>query len=424
MASSETIIQVQDVHKRYRLGTISSDLLTDELKAGWARLRGRSDPRLLVDDQAAQRQGEYFWSLRGVSFDVRRGEVLGIIGRNGAGKSTLLKLLSRITLPTKGAIRMRGKVTSLLEVGTGFHPELTGRENIFLNGTIMGMRRADVVRHLDEIIAFSGIENHIDTPIKRYSSGMKVRLGFAVAAHLDPDILILDEVLAVGDAEFQRKCLGKMREVSSTEGRTVLFVSHNMAAVKSLCERTIVLEKGRTTFSGDSTSAINYYMKGDAEVDNYRHFGTAYDTDDMKLTALYLNPVGEGYDALLDEYDEVELHVLIDIKRNADRRRITFLLTNDDGVDLFTLSNGRTDAVLQDGPNHLVCTFPQGFLNVGGYHLSFYLLEDTRTVFTERDILTFHVQEGQRAMGRWMGREPGFIKPRFNWARLNGSDHG
>lgn len=414
----DVVVRVEDVHKRYRLGTIGRTALADEIKSVFARSMGRPDPRSQITAPGeSQKQGEYFWSLRGVDFEVRRGDILGIIGRNGAGKSTLLKLLSRISHPTKGTISMRGKVTSLLEVGTGFHPELSGRENIFLNGTIMGMRKADVARHLDEIIAFSGIEHHIDTPIKRYSSGMKVRLGFAVAAHLDPDILILDEVLAVGDAEFQKKCLGKMKEVSAKEGRTVLFVSHNMAAVKSLCQSAILLEKGEVRYNGDTAGAVNSYLKGDADVDNYRHFGDAYNTVDFKLIEVRLNPKGRSYEEPLDEYDEVEVHIRLEVKQAADRRKINFVLSNEEGIEYFTFSNGRSDAQLRPGLNHLICTFPKGFLNVGGYHLSFFLIEDNaRTVFREDDILAFHIQEGKRAVGSWLGREPGFIKPRFQWS--------
>ena len=228
------MVQVQGVGKRYRLGTINRQQLTDDVKAWTARLLGRPDPTVPVGAQVyPQRIGEDFWALRDVSFEVRRGEVVGIVGHNGAGKSTMLKLLSRITLPTEGTIKMRGKISSLLEVGTGFHPELTGRDNIYLNGAILGMRKTEVNAKLDEIIAFSGIQHHIDTPVKRYSSGMRVRLGFAVAAHLEPEILIVDEVLSVGDAEFQRKSMGKMKD-SAASGRTVLFVSHNMTAMRAL----------------------------------------------------------------------------------------------------------------------------------------------------------------------------------------------
>ncbi len=241
---SDTVIQVERLSKRYRLGTIGTGTLSHDLNRWWARVRGRPDPAAKIGQGRKADDEDFVWALRDVSFEVNRGEVLGIIGRNGAGKSTLLKILSRVTAPTAGEVRIRGRIASLLEVGTGFHPELTGRENIFLNGAILGMNKAEILRKFDEIVAFSEVEKFIDTPVKRYSSGMYVRLAFAVAAHLEPEILIVDEVLAVGDAEFQKKCLGKMGEAAG-RGRTVLFVSHNMHAISELCTRVILMEGGR-----------------------------------------------------------------------------------------------------------------------------------------------------------------------------------
>lgn len=254
--TSDPVIVVEGISKYYRLGaTIKHDTLRDAVSSGLGSLfaRGRSD--------AAKKSAEGFWALKDVSFSVREGEVVGIIGRNGAGKSTLLKILSRITDPTHGVARLRGRVASLLEVGTGFHPELSGRENIFLNGAILGMRKEEIRRKFDEIVEFAEIERFLDTPVKRYSSGMYVRLAFAVAAHLDPEILIVDEVLAVGDAAFQKKCLGRMGDVSKS-GRTVLFVSHNMAAVENLCKKCMFIDKGRLTYIGETSEAISRYMEG------------------------------------------------------------------------------------------------------------------------------------------------------------------
>ena len=237
-----TAISVEKLSKLYRLGVIGTGTFYGDLKSWWARQRGVSDPYKKVDDiDHGNRDGEIVWALRDVDFSVNQGEGLGIIGRNGAGKSTLLKILSKVTAPTSGIVKVKGKIASLLEVGTGFHPELTGRENIFLNGAILGMNRAEVTRKFDEIVDFSGVEKFIDTPVKRYSSGMYVRLAFAVAAHLEPDILVVDEVLAVGDAEFQKKCLGKMSDVT-TQGRTVLFVSHNMASISAFCQRVLLMD--------------------------------------------------------------------------------------------------------------------------------------------------------------------------------------
>jgi lipopolysaccharide transport system ATP-binding protein len=413
----QLVIKVEDLHKHYRLGVTGATQLNDEIRALVARVRGRTDPRHSVDEEGrGMNTKKDFWALRGVDFQVRQGETLGIIGRNGAGKSTLLKLLSRITLPTKGSIKLRGRISSLLEVGTGFHQELTGMENIYLNGAILGMRKHEIKAKLDEIIAFSGIEHHIDTPLKRYSSGMKVRLGFAVAAHLEPEILIVDEVLAVGDADFQKKCLGKMRDVSSNDGRTILFVSHSMAAVKSLCERTIVLEKGRVKYEGETASAINYYMKGDSETMNRRHFGEEFNTPEIHVQEIRLQGEGHEPEVPLDEFQAIELHVICNIKRNADRRRLIFRLNSEEGVTIFAFSHARAGVPLKDGINHLVCSLPKGFLNIGSYYLTMLLVEDPATLIMQvDDIMNFHVQEGPRALGAWMGRRAGYIKPEFPW---------
>ena len=256
-----SVISIENISKSYRLGQIGTGTFAHDLNAWWARLRGRPNPQLRVGDvDHGNRLGEEIWALRDISFDVGRGEVLGIIGRNGAGKSTLLKILSRVTAPTSGRVRARGRVASLLEVGTGFHPELTGRENVYLNGAILGMNRGEIARKFDEIVDFSGVEKFIDTPVKRYSSGMYVRLAFAVAAHLEPEILVVDEVLAVGDAEFQKKCLGKMGEVSK-DGRTVLFVSHNMVAVNKLCAQSMWIDRGVLKSIGLTNDIVDLYSR-------------------------------------------------------------------------------------------------------------------------------------------------------------------
>ncbi|MFI5205109.1 MAG: ABC transporter ATP-binding protein, partial [Flavobacteriales bacterium] len=259
--SAEKIITVSNVSKKYRLGVFGANTLGDQLKSWWARIRKKPNPLGKVGQGETKRSdGKEFWALRDINFEVNRGEVVGIIGKNGAGKSTLLKILSNISAPTTGEIRMQGRIASLLEVGTGFHPELTGRENVFLNGAILGMSKAEIQKKFNEIVEFSGIEHHIDTPVKRYSSGMKVRLGFAVAAHLEPEILVIDEVLAVGDVEFQNKCIGKMQDVANA-GRTVLFVSHNMSAVRNICSRAIVLTEGNKAFDGSVDDGIAFYLE-------------------------------------------------------------------------------------------------------------------------------------------------------------------
>ncbi|MCE3227910.1 MAG: Teichoic-acid-transporting ATPase [Bacteroidetes bacterium] len=264
---SDIVLSAENISKQYRLGQLGTGTVSHDLNRWWHRMRGKPDPYLKVgdvNDRSKTASGEYVWSLSDISFNVQRGEVLGIIGKNGAGKSTLLKILSQVTAPTTGVIKIKGRIASLLEVGTGFHPDLTGRENVFLNGAILGMTKTEIKRKLDEIVDFSGVARYIDTPVKRYSSGMMVRLGFAVAAHLEPEILIVDEVLAVGDAEFQKKCLGKMKDVSS-EGRTVLFVSHNMGVMNNLCSRIILLDKGRVERAGLPGEIISHYLMGGAE---------------------------------------------------------------------------------------------------------------------------------------------------------------
>jgi lipopolysaccharide transport system ATP-binding protein len=256
----DTVIKVDGLSKQYRYGVIGHGTLYKDLESWWARFRGKEDPNVRMTEHIGPGlDGERFWALRDISFEVQQGEVLGIIGRNGAGKSTLLKILSRVTTPTKGVAKIKGRISSLLEIGTGFHQELTGRANIYLNGAILGMTKAEISRKFDEIVDFSGLEKFIDTPVKRYSSGMYVRLAFAVAAHLEPEILLIDEVLAVGDVEFQKKCLGKMGAVARG-GRTILFVSHNIAAIRSLCRRTILLGKGELLMDSPTDQTVAHYL--------------------------------------------------------------------------------------------------------------------------------------------------------------------
>ena len=256
-------IKVENLSKAYQLGEIGTGTISRDLERYWAKIRGKEDPFLRIgetNDRSKKGESDIVWSLKDINFEINQGDAVGIIGRNGAGKSTLLKILSRVTSPTTGNIKVKGRIASLLEVGTGFHPELTGRENIFLNGAILGMRKAEIKKHFDAIVDFAGVERYIDTPVKRYSSGMYVRLAFAVAAHLESEILVVDEVLAVGDAEFQKKCLGKMGDLSKGEGRTVLFVSHNMGAVKQLCNSGIWLQNGKVSSHDDVQKCIKDYL--------------------------------------------------------------------------------------------------------------------------------------------------------------------
>ena len=270
-----TAIEFENISKQYRLGLVSTKTLSHDIRRFWiTNVLGKEDPYLKIgetNDRSTKGSSEYVWALRDINFKVEQGDVVGIIGKNGAGKSTLLKLLSKVTGPTTGTIRAKGRIGSLLEVGTGFHSEMTGRENIFLNGAILGMTKQEIARKLDEIVDFSGCERYIDTPVKRYSSGMMVRLGFAVAAHLDPEILVVDEVLAVGDAEFQKKAIGKMQDVSKGEGRTVLFVSHNMASVQRLCHTGILLENGTIKYTGGISDTIHTYLEDSVKQNEYKN---------------------------------------------------------------------------------------------------------------------------------------------------------
>jgi len=417
------IIKVSNISKQYRLGQVGTGTISHDLNRWWYRVRGKEDPYLRIgdeNDRSKKGESEYAWALRNINFEVKQGEVLGIIGRNGAGKSTLLKILSRTTAPTTGQIKIKGRVASLLEVGTGFHPELTGRENVFLNGAILGMGRAEIKNKFEEIVDFSGVAKYIDTPVKRYSSGMYVRLAFGVAAYLESEILIVDEVLAVGDVEFQKKALGKMKDISSGEGRTVLFVSHNMAAVKSLCEGGIVLENGKVKYIGNSTDAVTMYLKGSSESQNCKIFDAHYDTNDFKLIEISFNPRGQTSDIALDEFHEIDINIKIDIKKNGSRRQITLVLNSEEGEPVFAFTHLSSGVLLKDGFNHLVCMFPKGFLNIGSYYLTFYLIEDSReAIFVEKDIISFDIHEGGRALGTWLGKEPGYIKPIFNWQNIS-----
>lgn len=262
----EIAVKIDHVSKEYRLGAIGGGTLQGDLQSWWAHIRGKEDPNSIIGSDTNVKRGERFKALDDVSFEVKKGEAVGIIGHNGAGKSTLLKLLSRVTAPTDGTIAYNGRIASMLEVGTGFHPELTGRENVYMNGAILGMTKAEIAKKFDQIVEFAEMEKFIDTPVKRYSSGMYVKLAFSVAAHLDSDIMVMDEVLAVGDMKFQQKCLGRMGDAANSEGRTVLYVSHNMNTIRQLCKRCIVMEHGRVIFDGDTEEAISIYMENSAEL--------------------------------------------------------------------------------------------------------------------------------------------------------------
>ena len=325
---SNIVIKAEDISKQYRLGLVGTGTVRDDMKRWWYNVRGKDDPFLKIgeaNNRAIKGESDYVWSLRDINFEINQGDSVGIIGRNGAGKSTLLKILSQVTQPTTGKIYTKGRIASLLEVGTGFHPEMTGRENIFLNGAILGMRKHEIKRKFDEIVDFSGVERYIDTPVKRYSSGMYVRLAFAVAAHLESEILIVDEVLAVGDAEFQKKCLGKMNDVSKGEGRTVLFVSHNMAAVKSLCTRGILLQNGKVIYQGSTDNTLNAYLLNQS--DGQELSKLIYDLDEQKEAQILKIELKDQDDTPMDEYftdQDIYIHITIQNKFKQANARLNF----------------------------------------------------------------------------------------------------
>lgn len=416
----DIILKAENISKQYRLGQVGTGTLSHDLNRWWHKIRGKQDPYLKIgdiNDRSVKGSSEYVWALQDINFEVGRGEVLGIIGKNGAGKSTLLKILSKVTAPTTGSIKSRGRIASLLEVGTGFNGEMTGRENIFLNGAILGMTKKEITSKLDEIIEFSGCERYIDTPVKRYSSGMTVRLAFAVAAFLEPEILVIDEVLAVGDAEFQKKAIGKMQDISKGEGRTVLFVSHNMAAVKSLCTKGIVLEHGKVVLNDNIDKAVSYYLGGNGtERSNSKKF-ERFNNQIFSLKEIGLQNEGKSFDEPLVENQKIELLTnVVFHTHDAHRYHITYHLHNEEGESLFSFSNSSSGVELKTGQNILKCIFPLNFFQSGNFCLTIFIVEDKRkSIFKENDVINFTVVDGGRDLGVYMGREPGFIRPEFEW---------
>jgi lipopolysaccharide transport system ATP-binding protein len=376
---SNTAIKVENLSKIYRLGEIGTGTISRDMERWFkTKVLKQEDPFLKIgetNDRANKGMSDIVYSLQDINFEINQGDAVGIIGRNGAGKSTLLKILSRVTTPTTGRINIKGRVASLLEVGTGFHPELTGRENIYLNGAILGMRKREIDRKLDEIIDFSGVERYIDTPVKRYSSGMYVRLAFAVAAHLESEILIVDEVLAVGDAEFQKKCLGKMGEVSKGEGRTVLFVSHNMASIKSLCSRALLLEYGTIKTHGGIEDVVNLYFNDFNTNDRYILFHSDSTKSKRGIVLNYIKILDANNDLHLPLSNENE--VIIEISYSLDREfkdlRISMDLMSADGVIIlvtsdFTFQNERR--IRKAGHYKSRCIFPREFFNSTNYFVA------------------------------------------------------
>jgi len=391
-----TAIEFNNISKQYRLGLVSTRTISHDLNRWWAmNIRGKEDPYLKIgdtNDRSTKGESDYVWALRDIDFKVEQGDVLGIIGKNGAGKSTLLKILSKVTTPTTGTIKARGRIASLLEVGTGFHPEMTGRENIYMNGAIMGMSKAEITRKLDEIVDFSGVERYLDTPVKRYSSGMTVRLGFAIAAHLDPEILVVDEVLAVGDAEFQKKAIGKMQDVSRGEGRTVLFVSHNMASLRMLCNRGILIDKGSVFSDGGINEICDLYLKQSITHDNVTSQWSQKFDSSKAFQLLESNIKGENDNkSTLFSCDEdilLELDVFLQQKVPGLYGYLEIQKTDGTSVwvsDSNDLINNKLER-LEMGENKIRLTIPKRTLAAGEYLA--YLNFTSDFSFTNRNIDT------------------------------------
>jgi lipopolysaccharide transport system ATP-binding protein len=427
---SNTVISVEKISKEYRLGQIGGGTLREDFSRWWARLRGKPDPLLKIgEEHHARKMGEQFWALDNVSFQVKQGEVLGIIGRNGAGKSTLLKILSQVTSPTSGEIKIKGRIASLLEVGTGFHPELTGRENVFLNGAILGMTKAEIRRKFDEIVAFSGVEEFIDTPVKRYSSGMYVRLAFAVAAHLEPEILIVDEVLAVGDAEFQKKCLGKMQDVA-TGGRTILFVSHNMAAVTKLCDRSVLMDAGRVHLIGPTNEVLPHYLKVGTQSEGIRKW-EKFDNDALNIHALRILAPDGTVTGHVDIRHPFAIEIDYTILRPLPRFRMALRFVLADGSIAFTTSDSAASGYemksLSPGFYTSCCVVPGDLLNEGFYCLTLSAdIPFQKVLFLEEGALGFSVEQTGGVNARFAEKWPGAVCPRLEWQTKlakNGEPH-
>ncbi|MCE3296657.1 MAG: transporter, ATP-binding protein [Crocinitomicaceae bacterium] len=425
-------IKVEHLSKIYQLGQIGTGTFSQDLHRWYSRMRGKEDPFLIIGEKndRAQKGSNIVYSLKDINFEINQGQAVGIIGKNGAGKSTLLKILSRVTRQSQGNIYLKGRIASLLEVGTGFHPELSGRENIFLNGAILGMRKTEIKRKLDEIIDFSGVERYIDTPVKRYSSGMYVRLAFAVAAHLDSEILIVDEVLAVGDFEFQKKCLGKMGDVSRQEGRTVLFVSHNMGAISQLCTSMLLLEQGELALQTDDVrKAINRYLSDTSE-----EIKTSWENPGKQFESPYFLPLrlkvasaslqnGER-NSFSNEFP-VRVTIDFEVKKWDPSLEICFWLYNDDGQLVFTSTNSDTSPgewpEIKTGENSLAMDIPARFLNEGSYILSLsssltmkeWLIHPEKSTVSVR----FSIKGGLSDSPTWYERRDGILAPVLTWKK-------
>jgi lipopolysaccharide transport system ATP-binding protein len=401
---SDIVLKVTDLSKMYRLGEVGTGTISDDLKKWWYNIRGKENPFAKVgesNDRSTKANSDYVLALNDINFEVKKGEILGIIGKNGAGKSTLLKILSKVTGPSTGSISIQGRVASLLEVGTGFHPELTGRENVFLNGTILGMTRKEVANKIDEIVDFSGIRRYLDTPVKRYSSGMTVRLGFAVAAHLEPDILIVDEVLAVGDAEFQSKAIGKMQSVSQNGDRTVLFVSHNLGSVSSLCTRCLYVKNGEIAMSGETDQVIQKYLEDSANENDSKNLLAATNrkgngVGKVSYIALINPKTGKEVSGVIaGEPLEIHIGYYSELKQIEDLE-VALIVTSQLGNFTTVFDNSMANFYFKNvaGKGKLICEIPKMALMFGKFYIKVNVAVNKILTDTLEDAISFTVNEG------------------------------
>jgi len=419
---AKTVISIEHLSKCYRLGVIGTGTAFGDLKRWWAKQRGKPDPYQKIGmAHHGNREGDTVWALKDINFTVEQGEAIGIIGRNGAGKSTLLKILSQVTAPTEGLVKVKGRIASLLEVGTGFHGELTGRENIYLNGAINGMNRAEVKRKLDEIVDFSGVEKYIDTPVKRYSSGMYVRLAFAVAAHLDPEILIVDEVLAVGDAEFQKKCLGKMGDVAH-KGRTVLFVSHNMVAIQQLCQRALLLYKGKLNFSGPTGEVVSKYIQS-VSIDKTSDLSERKDRQGnqlIKFTSVTMHDAkGNLITQVLSGQDiSFRFHYESETEKTNNKMLVAFNVKNNQGyliTNINSVDSGQSKLnIFRRG--YFECRWPKFNLRSGSYECTLFCSVQGEIVDWIESAFVINVDDGDYyKTGKMIDRQQGDILINHHW---------
>lgn len=407
-----TAIEFENISKQYRLGFVSSKTLSHDLSRWWTmNVLHKEDPYLKIgetNDRTHKGESDYVWALKDINFKVEQGDVLGIIGKNGAGKSTLLKILSRVTTPSTGRIRARGRIASLLEVGTGFHQEMTGRENIFMNGAIMGMTKTEIARKLDEIVDFSGCERYLDTPVKRYSSGMMVRLGFAVAAHLDPEILVVDEVLAVGDAEFQKKAIGKMQDISHGEGRTVLFVSHNMGSISSLCNNGVILSNGGISYTGNVHDCINRYISDISLKSVYNGNHTSLEMYYKQLSVINDN---KNIVDTLAFNESIGINVILGCNKFLQNATFSFTIYDSMFNPIFTAHHS-----LKENVNEFTAWLPQKFLLPGSYYMKPILhIPDVKFLDSCDSMLSFTIEDSGTEHSFYDRNDFGVVSVNVTW---------